>query len=119
MNQFFPFIEWIKKTTGSSLRGDIIGGLTVGVLLIPQGMAYAMIAGLPPEYGLYTALVPPVIYMFFGTSRLLSVGPVALDSLMVAGAIIGIKLTEPLGYVATAVLLALMIGAVQAILGIL
>ena len=68
----------------SYFKNDLIAGITVAVLLIPQGMAYAMIAGLPPIYGLYAALVPQIIYAFLGTSKQLAVGPVAMDSLLVA-----------------------------------
>ena len=65
-------------------KNDFIAGITVSVLLIPQGMAYALIAGLPPIYGLYAALTPQMIYTILGTSRQLAVGPVAMDSLLVA-----------------------------------
>ena len=70
---FFPLQIWIIH-----LKGDIIAGLTVAVMLVPQGMAYAGIAGLPPIYGLYSSTIPMFVYVFFGTSRQLSVAPVAI-----------------------------------------
>jgi SulP family sulfate permease len=66
------------------LKDDLVAGITVAILLIPQGMAYALIAGLPPIFGLYAALTPQIVYALMGTSRQLAVGPVAMDSLLVA-----------------------------------
>jgi hypothetical protein len=87
LKQFFPPLEWAPQYTPEALKGDLVAGLTVGVMLIPQGMAYALIAGLPPIYGLYAALVPLVVYALFGTSRQLAVGPVAMVSLLVAAGV--------------------------------
>jgi len=84
LKRFFPILEWLPAYKKQWLGGDLSAGLTVGIMLIPQGMAYAMIAGLPPVFGLYAALIPQVIYAFMGTSRQLAVGPVAMDSLLVA-----------------------------------
>ena len=94
-------------------RGDWPAGLTVGIMLIPQGMAYAMIAGLPVVYGLYAALMPQIIYGFLGTSRHLAVGPVAMDSLLVAAGLTGMALAGTEHYIALAMLLALMMGLLQ------
>ena len=82
MNKIFPILDWLPNYKTSFLRGDIFAGLTIGIILIPQGIAYAIIAGLPPIYGLYTALIPQLIYTIFGTSRQLAVGPVAMVSLL-------------------------------------
>jgi SulP family sulfate permease len=90
MQKFFPFLSWIKDYNLKTFLADLPAGLTVGIMLIPQGMAYAMIAGLPQEYGLYAALVPQVIYAVMGTSRQLAVGPVAMDSLYFIGSHLGI-----------------------------
>ena len=87
MKKFLPILSWLPGYKKEYLSGDFSAGLTVGVMLIPQGMAYAMIAGLPPVYGLYAALVPQVVYAIFGTSRQLGVGPVAMDSLLVAAGV--------------------------------
>ena len=82
-------------------------------MLIPQGMAYAMIAGLPVVYGLYAALLPQIVYGFLGTSRHLAVGPVAMDSLLVAAGLTGIAVAGTEHYIALALLLALMMGMLQ------
>ena len=80
LKRIFPFLTWIGSYNRSLLYGDLVAGITVGIMLIPQGMAYAMIAGMPPIYGLYAALVPQLVYAITGTSRQLAVGPVAMDS---------------------------------------
>ena len=103
----------------SYFKNDLIAGITVAVLLIPQGMAYAMIAGLPPIYGLYAALVPQIIYAFLGTSRQLAVGPVAMDSLLVAAGLGAISMASPEAYIQMAILLALMMGMIQFLMGLL
>ncbi len=107
----------LRDYTSDMFKNDAIAGVTVGVMLIPQGMAYALIAGLPPEYGLYAALVPLIIYAFIGTSRHLSVGPVALVALLVAAAVNPIA-NSPEEYIALSILLAFMVGAIQFIFGI-
>ena len=94
-----------------------MAGITVAVLLIPQGMAYALIAGLPPIYGLYAALTPQIIYAFLGTSRQLAVGPVAMDSLLVAAGLGTLTLVQPTQYIQMAILLAFLMGAIQLLLG--
>jgi SulP family sulfate permease len=94
-----------------------LAGITVAVLLIPQGMAYALIAGLPPIYGLYAALTPQIIYAFLGTSRQLAVGPVAMDSLLVAAGLGTLSLVQPAQYIQMAILLAFLMGAIQLLLG--
>jgi len=115
----FPLVGTLRGYQKDQLRGDITAGVTTAVMLIPQGMAYAMLAGLPPIVGLYSALVPPLLYAFLGTSRQLSVGPVAMDSLLVAAGVGAIAQTGTDEYVAAAVLLALMVGAIQLLMGIL
>ena len=88
-------------------------------MLIPQGMAYAMIAGLPVVYGLYAALLPQIVYGFFGTSRHLAVGPVAMDSLLVAAGLAGMAVAGSDDYISLALLLAFMMGALQLGMGLL
>lgn len=87
-------------------------------MLVPQGMAYAMIAGLPPVYGLYAAMIPQVVYAIFGTSRQLAVGPVAMDSLLVAAAVTMLAEVGTDQYIVLAILLAFMMGMVQLLLGL-
>lgn len=94
-----------------------MAGITVGIILIPQGIAYALIAGLPPIYGLYCALVPQVMYAIFGSSRQVAIGPVAMDSLIVATGVSTIALAGSESYISIAILLALMVGAIQLIMG--
>ena len=119
LKQFFPFLTWIQNYKGNYFRNDIIAGATVGVLLIPQGMAYAMIAGLPPQYGLYAALIPQFIYALIGTSPVLAVGPVAMDSLLVASGLGALRIVGIENYIAAAVFLSFFMGIIQLTLGVL
>ncbi len=100
-------------------RGDLAAGLTVGVMLIPQAMAYALIAGMPPVYGLYAALVPLLLYGILGTSRQLGVGPVAVVSLLVAAGVADLAQPGSNEYVHLAILLAFMVGVIQLLMGLL
>ncbi|MEO1254613.1 MAG: solute carrier family 26 protein [Bacteroidota bacterium] len=117
-NSLLPITSWLSSYKKELFQGDIFAGLTVGVMLIPQGMAYALIAGLPPVYGLYAAITPQVIYAILGTSRQLSVAPVAMDSLLVAAGV-GLLATEGTEqYISLAILLALLVGIIQILLGL-
>ncbi|WP_350293792.1 solute carrier family 26 protein [uncultured Croceitalea sp.] len=117
LKRFFPILEWLPKYKKAYLAGDFSAGITVGIMLIPQGMAYALIAGLPPIYGLYAALVPNLIYAFTGSSRKLAVGPVALDSLIVASSLAAMKLANIDDYISMAIFLALFVGVIQLVMG--
>ncbi len=119
LKRFFPFLSWMTTYNRSHFYGDLIAGVTVGVMLVPQGMAYAMIAGMPPIYGLYAALVPQMVYALTGTSRQLAVGPVAMDSLLVAAGVGALQLTGIENYIATVLFLTLLIGGIQLLLGLL
>lgn len=119
LKRYLPILQWLPGYKKSYLSGDISAGVTVGIMLIPQGMAYAMIAGLPPVFGLYAALIPQVIYAIMGTSRQLAVGPVAMDSLLVASGLGALALSGIDEYVAMAIFLALFMGAIQLGLGLL
>ncbi|HYW35000.1 MAG TPA: solute carrier family 26 protein [Balneolaceae bacterium] len=83
INRYIPITDWLSDYSVDLFKDDLRAGLTVGILLIPQSMAYALLAGLPPIYGLYTSIIPLVIYAFFGTSHQLAVGPVAKVSILV------------------------------------
>tara|TARA_R110000868_G_scaffold44131_4_gene147743 strand:- start:2395 stop:4122 length:1728 start_codon:yes stop_codon:yes gene_type:complete len=119
MQKYIPLLNWLPKYKKSNFSKDIIAGFTVGIILVPQGMAYAMIAGLPPVYGLYAALFPVLMYMFFGTSRQVAVGPVAMDSLLVAAGLGTLAITGIENYITMAIFLAFMVGSIQLILGLL
>ncbi len=118
MQRFIPFLDWVSKYKKGYLLKDLIAGLTVGVILIPQGMAYAMVAGLPPVYGLYASVFPVLVYLFLGTSRQLAVGPVAMDSLLVAAGLGTLAITGVENYIAMAIFLAFLVGAIQLLLGL-
>ncbi len=117
--RFFPIFQWLPTYRKSWLPNDLIAGITVGIILIPQSMAYAMIAGLPPIYGLYSALIPQLMYFFIGTSRHLSVGPVALDSLIVVAGLASLNITGTEEYIATAISLSMLVGGIQIFFGML
>mgnify|MGYP005992200259 CR=1 FL=1 len=118
ISKILPILEWLPNYNSSQFRGDFIAGITVGIILIPQGIAYALIAGLPPIYGLYTALVPQVMYAIFGSSRQVAIGPVAIDSLIVAAGVSTLALAGTDSYIEIAILLALMVGAIQLLMGV-
>jgi SulP family sulfate permease len=116
---FFPILEWLPKYQKSDFQGDLSAGLTVGIMLIPQGMAYAMLAGLEPIHGLYAVTVPLLLYAIFGTSRQLAVGPVAMVSLLTAAGIAGLNPESPEQYLIYALSLAFLVGLIQFGMGIL
>ncbi len=111
------FLAWTKNYNFSKFKGDLFAGLTTGVMLIPQGMAYALIAGLSPIYGLYAALIPPIIYSFFGTSYHLSIGPVATVSILIFAGLTELQLSGE-QFVLAASLLAFVVGLIQFIFGL-
>ena len=118
--RFVPFFGWIGELKDSAtLRADIIAGITVALVLVPQSMAYAQLAGLPPYYGLYASFLPPMVAAIFGSSRQLATGPVAMVSLMTATALAPIAAQGTEGYLAYAMLLAVLVGVFQMVLGFL
>ena len=119
LNKIFPFLSWFKDYSFNTFRLDVISGLTVALVLIPQSMAYAQLAGLPPYYGLYASFLPPMIAALFGSSRQLATGPVAIVSLMTAASLEPLAATGSQGFIAYAILLALMVGVFQFLLGVL
>ena len=116
--KYIPILSWLPNYKRGYLKGDIIAGVTVAIILIPQGIAYALIAGLPPIYGLYSALIPQLVYAVFGTSRQVAIGPVAMDSLIVATGVSTIALAGSESYIAIAILLAFVVGAIQFLMGV-
>ncbi|MGY8822401.1 MAG: SulP family inorganic anion transporter [Candidatus Latescibacterota bacterium] len=120
MDRLFPFLRWLPELrNGQVLRADLVAGVTVAMVLIPQAMAYAELAGLPAVYGLYAAFLPPAVAALFGSSRQLATGPVAMASLISAATV---QSAVPMGsslYIEYALLLALMVGAIRLLLGLL
>ena len=119
ITRFFPFLDWFQDYGTESFRIDFISGLTVALVLIPQSMAYAQLAGLPAYYGLYASFLPPIIASLFGSSRQLATGPVAVVSLMTSASLEPLATAGSQGYIAYAIMLALMVGIFQFALGVL
>jgi SulP family sulfate permease len=115
MRKYFPFLQWLGAYNKETFSSDLIAAIIVTIMLIPQSLAYALLAGLPPETGLYASILPLVGYAIFGTSRTLAVGPVAVISLMTAAAVGRQDLLPP---VEAAALLALLSGLFLLLLGI-
>ena len=113
-----PLLGWLRGYRPATLRHDLIAGLTVAVMLVPQSMAYASLAGLPPVVGLYASVVPLVAYALLGTSGSLAVGPVAITALMTGAALGPLAAGDPGRYAALAAVLALMVGAIHLILAV-
>ena len=114
----FALPAWLPELKNREvLRADAMAGLTVALILIPQSMAYAQLAGLPPHYGLYASLLPPMVAAFFGSSRQLATGPVAMVSLMTAAALEPLATAGSEAFVGYALLLSLMVGLFQLMLG--
>jgi SulP family sulfate permease len=109
----FLHLEWLDGYDRSDARGDAMAGLTVGVMLVPQGMAYAVIAGMPPIYGLYAGLMPLLAYPLLGTSRQLAVGPIAIDMLIVAAGVGALAAPGSARYVTLTIALAAGVGFMQ------
>ena len=116
---YFPIASWLPGYRGAHFREDLLAAVVVTVILIPQSLAYALLAGLPPEAGLYASILPLMAYTVFGTSNSLSVGPVAIISLLTATAIGRLGLVDPAQVMAAAILLAMMTGLFLILLGIL
>ncbi len=110
--RWLPAMSWLRGYDRSTLTSDLFAALIVTLMLIPQSLAYAMLAGLPPQIGLYASIAPLIAYAAFGTSRTLSVGPVAVVSLMTAAAAGDIARSGSAGYIEAALVLALLSGAV-------
>ena len=115
VERFVPILGWGRTYTRQDLTGDLLAGVITAILLVPQGMAFGLLAGLPPQAGLYASILPPVVYALFGTSRTLAVGPVSVAAIMVAQALA--HLTPGADYVASALVLALLAGVFLLVLG--
>jgi SulP family sulfate permease len=112
---FVPIVSWLRRYTREDLEGDLTAGIITAILLVPQGMAFAILAGLPAQVGLYASVLPPIVYALLGTSRTLAVGPVSVAAIMVAHALSDLPgSVDPL---VAAVTLALIAGAVLLLMG--
>ena len=118
LTQYLPFLDWLVHYRRDDLVGDLLAGLIVTIMLVPQGMAYALLAGLPPQVGLYASIVPLVIYGLLGTSRTLAVGPVAIVSLLVASGISPLAAQGSAEYIQLALTLAFLVAIIQFVMGL-
>ncbi|MBI3479992.1 MAG: SulP family inorganic anion transporter [Nitrosomonadales bacterium] len=110
--RFFPFLSW-QRFTSQTVREDVVAGITVSLVAVPQALAYAQLAGVPPYYGLYAAFIPTIIGVLFGSSAILSTGPVAMTSLLTAASIAPLAALGSEQFYAYAILLALLSGLIQ------
>ena len=117
--RYIPILQWGRTYDRDALTGDLLAAVIVTIMLIPQSLAYALLAGLPPEAGLYASIAPIIVYAIFGTSRALAVGPVAVVSLMTAAAIGNIADQGTMGYAVAALTLAALSGAILLAMGLL
>lgn len=119
LTKFLPFLRWFKDYDLGKFKTDLLAGITVALVLIPQSMAYAQLAGLPAYYGLYAAFLPPMVAALFGSSRQLATGPVAVVSLMSAASLEPLATAGSTEFIAYSILLALTVGIFQLSLGVL
>jgi SulP family sulfate permease len=118
LRRTFPILDWGRRYDRGTLTNDLIAAVIVTVMLVPQSLAYAMLAGLPPQIGLYASMLPLVAYMVFGTSRTLAVGPVAVISLMTAAAISQVAEPGSPEFVVMAAALAFLSGLMLVLMGV-
>ncbi|RDE19079.1 STAS domain-containing protein [Motiliproteus coralliicola] len=118
LKRYLPIVDWLGTYNRQTLTSDLVAALIVTIMLIPQSLAYALLAGLPPEVGLYASILPLVAYALFGSSRTLAVGPVAVVSLMTAAAVGNLALQGTQEYLVAAVALAFISGLMLVLMGI-
>lgn len=118
LSRYLPILEWGREYRRETLVSDLMAAVIVTIMLIPQSLAYAMLAGMPPETGLYASMAPLVLYAIFGTSRTLAVGPVAVISLMTAVAVGRVADEGSMGYVTAALTLAVLSGLILVVMGL-
>jgi SulP family sulfate permease len=119
MQKYFPILTWGREYNRAAFSSDLIAALIVTIMLIPQSLAYALLAGLPPQAGLYASIAPIILYAIFGTSRALAVGPVAVISLMTAATLGNIMEQGAMGYAIAALTLAFLSGVILLAMGVL
>jgi SulP family sulfate permease len=118
IQKFFPFLGWFPIST-VQIRADLLAGITVALVLVPQSMAYAQLAGMPAYYGLYASFLPVIVAAMWGSSRQLSTGPVAIVALLTASGLAPLAASGSESYIALAILLAFLVGIIQLALGLL
>ncbi len=118
LRRYLPVLDWGRTYNKASFSNDMIAAVIVTIMLIPQSLAYALLAGLPPEAGLYASILPIMLYAIFGTSRALAVGPVAVVSLMTAAAIGQVAEAGTAGYAIAALTLAMLSGGILLLMGV-
>ena len=116
--KYLPILDWGRTYDRSTLTNDLVAALIVTIMLIPQSLAYALLAGLPPEMGLYASMLPIILYAIFGTSRALAVGPVAVVSLLTVAAVSKVAVPGTSEYIATVITLAFLSGLILLALGV-
>lgn len=117
--KLFPGLLWLQGYTTHTFKRDLTSGLAIGVMLIPQSMGYAVLAGLPPEFGLYASIFPPLLYALLGTSNKISIGPVALDAILILSGLSVLAKPGTDQYLQLAVELTLLVGLIQFLFGVL
>ncbi len=118
LSRYIPILEWGTHYHRADLPHDLLAGIIVAIMLVPQGMAYALLAGLPPQVGLYASILPLIVYGIFGSSRVLGVGPVAIVSILVASAVGGFVQSGTADYLQLALTLAFLVGIIQLGMGL-
>lgn len=118
LTRYFPILDWGRRYDRQTLTSDLIAAVIVTIMLIPQSLAYALLAGLPPEVGLYASILPLIAYAIFGTSSALAVGPVAVVSLMTAAAVGRIAAEGSTDYASAAIVLAMLSGVMLTLMGL-
>src|SRR5210317_983807 len=119
LSRYIPVLDWGRSYNSTALSNDMIAAVIVTIMLIPQSLAYALLAGLPPETGIYASIAPIILYAIFGTSRALAVGPVAVVSLLTASAVGQVAEQGTAGYAVAALTLAFLSGGFLVLLGVL
>ncbi|MGQ0698877.1 MAG: SulP family inorganic anion transporter [Panacagrimonas sp.] len=119
LQRWLPLLGDVLRSRGQTLPQDALAGTITATLLIPQALAYALLAGLPPQVGLYASVLPPIVYALFGSSRTLAVGPVAVAAVMVSSALVGFAGDDPARYLSGALILSASTGAILLVLAVL
>lgn len=119
LSRFLPIIDWLKTYQRRDFTDDLFAGIITAILLVPQGIAYSILAGLPPQLGLYASILPPIMYALFGTSRTLSVGPVSIAAIMIASALTAPTISALGNPVQSAIVLSLESGIIMLLMAVL